>query len=303
MILITGGTGFIGSYLVREMLKDDTDFVVLSNRNADFAPPDKIARATLEDREALKTAFKRHRPDAVIHLAAVASAVYGEINDFYTVNVCGTENLLEAAREFCRPGTRVVLVSTAGVYGNQDIEFLHEELLFNPCNHYSYSKMVMEVLSRNYSDVLDIKIARPFNIIGSGQKESFLVPKLVRAFACAQETIALGNVDSVRDYVPVNFCVKVLLKLARQKEACPQILNICRGGAYSCIDIVAMLKDLTGLSPKIEIAESFVRKNEVKRMVGDNTRLTKFIGGGKEETVREILAKMLSAAGFDKILH
>jgi nucleoside-diphosphate-sugar epimerase len=163
--------------------------------------------------------------------------------------------------------------------------------------------MVMEVLSRNYSDDLDIKIVRPFNIIGTDQKENFLVPKLVRAFALAQESIALGNVESVRDYVSVNFCVKVLLKLVRQKEPCPDILNICCGGAYSCLDLVDMLKDLTGLSPKIEIAENFVRKNEVKRMVGDNARLAKFIGGGKKETVREILAKMLSAAGFDRILR
>ncbi|MDR3349857.1 MAG: GDP-mannose 4,6-dehydratase [Acidaminococcales bacterium] len=295
-ILVTGGTGFIGSYLVREMLKGGMDFVVLANRNTGFAPPANMERASLLDKEGLREVFKRRRPDAVIHLAAIATAVYSETSDFYTVNACGTENLLEAAQESCRPGTLIVLASTAGVYGNQDVDFLHEGLPFNPCNHYSCSKMVMEVLSRNYSGGLDIKIVRPFNVIGSGQKENFLVPKLVRAFALAQETIALGNVASVRDYVPADFCVKVLLKIVRQKELCPNILNICYGGAHSCLDLIDVLKDLTGLSPKIEIAESFVRKNEVKRMVGDGTRLAKFIGGEKKETVRETLAQMLSAA-------
>lgn len=106
--------------------------------------------ANLLDARSLDRAIEYFQPHAVIHLAAIASPCTN-IAEVYNVNVVGTENLLNSAQKHLPAGSRVILASTAGVYGNQPVSHLSEDMPFNPVNHYSYSKMVMEFLSRQYA--------------------------------------------------------------------------------------------------------------------------------------------------------
>ena len=234
------------------------------------------------------------RPDVVIHLAAIASPVHQNVSEVYNANVVGSENLLSVAKSHLPAGTRVILASTAGVYGNQQVKFLSEDMPFNPVNHYSYSKMVMEFLSRQYNDVLDICIIRPFNIIGAGQKENFFIPKLVKHFSQRTPEIFLGNLNAVRDYVSVELCAKSIMALVKADGPVPPVLNICSGIGHSCKDIVHILERLTGHHPKIHSTSEFARNNEIWRLVGDPTRLKNMIDGKYAiESTEEILKAML----------
>ena len=293
-LLITGGNGFIGRALCRACLADGTVFFVLSRDGTCTERAGRGLPGDLLDIRSLEAIMETFRPDVVVHLAAIASPVHQNVSEVYNANVVGSENLLTAAKSYLPGGTRVILASTAGVYGNQPASLLSEDMPFNPVNHYSYSKMVMEFLSRQYADALDICIIRPFNIIGAGQKENFFIPKLVKHFSQRMPEIFLGNLKAVRDYVSVELCAKSIMALVKADGPVPPVLNICSGIGHSCEDIVHILEELTGHHPKVHSSTEFTRSNEIWRLVGDPTRLKSMIDGNYTiEPITEILKTML----------
>jgi len=277
-ILVTGASGFIGIHLCKYLTLNGHNVCALTHKEEDIFLADKQVAVDLQDEKRLFEVLNNYQPDVIVHLAAIASPIHGNIPDLYKINLCGTENLFKAAIACLPPQTRVILASTAGVYGLQKSEFLSEELPFNPMNHYSISKMDTEILSRQYADQLSIQIIRPFNIIGSGQNKIFLIPKLVDSFKNKASKIDLGNIDAVRDYVDIDYCVNVINNLIFSSEVIQPAINICSGLGYSCRDIINALEDLTGQHPEIEVSDQFVRKNEIWRLVGDTTRLRNLMG-------------------------
>ena len=293
-VLITGASGFIGQFVLKEMLKnEDIDFFAIDTRKIPNISIEKQELISLLDKEKLMEIIKRYKPNVIIHLAAIALVTHDNVGEIYNVNVQGTENLLEVTQEYCDKGTRVILASTAGVYGNQNVDKYREDLSYNPANHYSYSKMITEYISKQYKEDLDIVIIRPFNIIGVGQSEKFLVPKLVEHFADKKEKLSVGNISSFRDYVDVEYCAEVIMELVLREKIDFDILNICSGIPTSGEMILQLLQEMTSFKPEIEISKNFVRKNEVWRMIGDTTRLSEFMNGKKSQSVKDILLKML----------
>jgi len=297
-VFITGISGFIGKHLCDELSDRGIDFFGVSKNSNRFPHPAITKDISILDKDSLREALEEYQPDAIVHLAAIASATHEDAASIYEVNVCGSENLLKAAKAVCPKGTPVLLASTAGVYGNQDYEFYDEELQFSPVNHYSYSKMVMEILCNNFCEYLNIKIVRPFNIIGTGQNQSFVIPKLVKAFASKSPRIPLGNMDAVRDYTDVKLCVYSILEFLCEEKSRYQILNICSGVGNSVKDAFEILTELTGFRPKIDITSNIVRENEVWRLVGSNKRLSELIGSKYEAPdLRTILKQLLENEG------
>ena len=293
-VLITGASGFIGQFVLKEMLKnEDIDFFAIDTRKIPNISIEKQELISLLDKEKLMEIIKRYKPNVIIHLAAIALVTHDNVGEIYNVNVQGTENLLEVTQEYCDKGTRVILASTAGVYGNQKVEKYKEDLPYNPANNYSYSKMITEYLGKRYKDDLEIVTIRPFNIIGVGQSENFLIPKLVEHFANRKEKLSVGNISSFRDYVDVEYCAEVIMELVLREKIDFDILNICSGIPTSGEMILQLLQEMTSFKPEIEISKNFVRKNEVWRMIGDTTRLSKFMNGKKSQSVKDILLKML----------
>ena len=293
-VLITGASGFIGQVVLKEMLKnEDIDFFAIDTRKIPNISIEKLELVSLLDKEKLMEIIKRYKPNIIIHLAAIALVTHDNVGEIYNVNVQGTENLLEVTQEYCDKGTRVILASTAGVYGNQNVDKSTEDLSYNPANHDLYSKMITEYISKQYKEDLDIVTIRPFNIIGVGQSEKFLVPKLVEHFADRKEKLFVGNISSFRDYVDVEYCAEVIMELISRKKLDFDILNICSGIPTNGEMIIQLLQEITDFKPEIEISSDFVRKNEVWRMIGDTTRLWEFMNGKKSQSVKDILVKML----------
>lgn len=295
-ILITGINGFVGRQITKE-LASQQDIEIMGfdcNKMNFFGESVVIKQVNLLEKDKLNEVISAFNPTSIIHLAAIASPVYDNIGELYDINVRGTENLLDVLYAVCKPNTRVVLTSTAGVYGNSNKDFITEDTPYNPENHYSFSKMVMEFISKKYKDKLDIKIIRPFNIIGVGQNENFLVPKLVKAFTSKQPILRVGNMETYRDFVDINFAAKVFCKAALTPYMTDDVLNICAGHGTRGKDILQTLQELTEYSPEIQVNPEFIRKNEIMRLVGDPTKCNSFIGSEiKTKPVREILAEMV----------
>jgi len=293
-ILITGGAGFIGGYLIQECDKQEIDFLMTGRPGRLPAKYSGRERPMdIMDQDRIEEILEEYQPDIIIHLAAIASVVHRDPVEIYRINVLGTENLMNAAAKKLPEGSRMILLSTAGVYGNQAEKKLYESLPFNPVNHYSCSKMVTEVMSRQYRDHLDICIVRPFNVIGIGQSKNFLIPKLVHCFKKREQQIQIGNLASIRDYVSVEFCAKVLVDLALAQNA-PEIINICSGQGHSCQEVIDILKELTGFKPRVVPVSNLIRPNEIWNLVGDNTILRSIIQNRYHNLpLKEILSNML----------
>lgn len=296
-IFITGANGFIGKYVTTQLSNKGYDIRILTRtkknqfekfKNVSWAIGD-ITQDNLVEKE-----IEYFKPDTIIHLAAVASPVYGCISEIYETNIIGSEKLLSAVKKSCSEGTTVLLASTAGVYGNSNFKKIPENASYNPCNHYSISKVGMECISQNYRNELDIKIVRPFNIIGVGQKDNFIVPKLVKAFASRQHLIKLGNIEVTRDFVDVETAASLINKIALSSGVEPSIYNICSGKGTSLLEIISCLRDITGFPPEIISDKEFIRKNEIFRLVGDPSLIQSVFPCSFEAMpIKSVLEKML----------
>jgi nucleoside-diphosphate-sugar epimerase len=299
-ILVTGGGGFIGRHLVREL--SERGHEVASTTLSTLTPYGRVAvpdvvrsfSADLDDVARLTEIVAETRPECVVHLAGVALVTHPEKIEFYRTNVLGTENLLEAVVARAAPGSHVILASTAGVYGNQGGELLAETQEPTPANHYSMSKLVMEHVARQFQDRLRIRIVRPFNIIGYGQSEAFLVPKLVRHYVERTPRVALGNIEPLRDYVDIRDCVRIVSDLTALPPERFDVVNLCSGRGTSVKQVFEMLADITGHRPALDIDPQLVRANEVWRMVGSDAKLRSIVGRSAVATLRDTLTSMLS---------
>jgi nucleoside-diphosphate-sugar epimerase len=111
----------------------------------------------------------------------------------YDINFFGTLNILDALVELGQRPAKIVLASSANVYGNPPVEVIDESVCPMPVNHYAISKLAMEFMARTYFDRLNILITRPFNYTGVGQGDNFLIPKIVRHYQEGKTEIELGN--------------------------------------------------------------------------------------------------------------
>lgn len=292
-VLVTGGSGFIGRYLMTELKSRGA--TVLGTCVGPAASDDYVS-VTLFERKKLTEIIEKFQPTWIVHLAAIALVTHGNVEQIYAVNVLGSENLFNAVVDADIKPPSMLLASTAGVYGNQQEQFLSESLPYAPTNHYSYSKMIMEMVSKGYSDKMKINIVRPFNIIGTGQAESFLVPKIVKHFREKRELLQLGNIDSVRDYVEAKGCAAMIAQLIAQKHNDPFTLNLCTGRGWSGHDVIDSLAEISGFRPKVEIVDNYVRSNEVWRLVGNPEQLHKYLGHAPNlPDLKDILTSMYNA--------
>lgn len=276
---VTGASGFTGGYLMNE----------LRARGHEAIP----IKSNLGSKADLGLEVAASKLEAVIHLAAKAFVHMADYELFYAVNQLGSFNLL-AAMAAHSPGARVILASSAQVYGAEASGMIDEMLPVRPANHYALSKMAMEMGSSFWSDRLDITTVRPFNYTGVGQNSQFLIPKMIDHFCRRAPVIELGNIDVERDFGDVRSVVSAYVDLLDKSDS-PRILNVCTGVGRSVRTVLAALTDLTGHSPEIQINPDFIRDNEVKFLVGDCSLLRQTLPSWKSIPFEETISWMIEA--------
>jgi len=279
-ILITGLEGFTGRYVQEEL--EEHGYEVLG------------FTGDLTDNEAVRREVAALKPDAVIHLAAVAFVGHGDAKAFYEVNLIGTRNLLAALAEYTPDIQSILLASSANIYGNSSEGRIPEDTVPAPANDYAVSKVGMEYMARLWQTELPICIARPFNYTGVGQDEKFLVPKIISHFRRKKETIELGNLDVWREFGDVRAVAYIYRKLL-EKNPTGETVNVCTGKAHSLREVVRLCEEITGHTINIRVNPEFIRSNEVKILFGDNRRLTALIGQWQRPKLKDTLTWMLNA--------
>jgi GDP-6-deoxy-D-talose 4-dehydrogenase len=286
LVLITGIEGFTGALMRKEL--ESNGFRVVGTTLADAGPDDRVL--DIESADACKAVVGEIAPDYVIHLAGI-SFVQSDPARLYSANVVGTVNLLEALAAAPKPPKKVVLASSANIYGNREGDRIAETEEPRPANHYAVSKLAMEKMAGNFYDLLPIIITRPFNYTGVGQSTNFLIPKIVSHFARRAASIELGNVGVERDFSDVRMVVEVYRKLLGS-PARSIVVNICTGKAVSLAGVIEMMEEIAGYRIEVRVNPAFVRPNDIKHLTGDPRAMNAAIGPVDTRPLRTTLEDM-----------
>lgn len=308
-VLITGVNGFVGKHLARELSSLDYQIIGVGQQPnasseiveilddyhaADLTNPNQVASLPLD------------RVDAVISLAGLAKvgASYGQLDEYEHINVGVVTNIAKEMLHRDIYDVRHVVVSTSMVYDpRQRSPFSEDSRLINDdsvdASPYALSKLAMEKAVEGYRDKgLDVIIARPFNHVGPGQEEGFLVPDLYAKLMAAKTTgrpIKVGNLSTKRDYTDVRDVVRAYSDLAHAKELKHNVYNICSGKSVAGQAILDQLLALMGANVKVEPDPALMRPNDNPDLYGSYRRLNQETGWQPKIPLQKTLSDFVAS--------
>ncbi len=293
-VLITGIGGFTGRYVAAALKARGHQVIGMARNVSEPAVPEaeKTLFGDLADPEGLKVLIEEARPDRVVHLAAISFVAHGDVNAIYQANLIGTLNLLQVLASSNWGRERILLASSANVYGDQDGQ-LDEATLPLPANHYGVSKLAMEHVARIMGSHLPIIVARPFNYTGVGQSPNFIIPKVIDHARRGVTDIELGNIDVARDFSDVRTVADCYARLLDSPKAEGQTFNVCRGHSMPLREVISMIEELAGISFNVRTNPAFVREGEIMDLYGCRDRLDAVIGPVTMPDLRDTLRWML----------
>ena len=290
-VLITGINSFTGMHL--SSFLEASGFKVYGTSSS-FSDLDNQNKCDITNKKEIVRVLDKVRPNYIIHLAAISFVAHGLSDDFYRVNTIGAINLLEAVSELGIFPEKIVLASSATVYGNQGKEILDESLCPKPANHYGASKYAMETLASNYFKKLPILITRPFNYTGVGQAENFLIPKIVKHYKLNKKSIELGNLDVTREFNDIDFVCEAYRRLLGTSSV-SEVVNIASNRGIKLLDVISMMNEISGYNIDVVVNPEFVRKDEIRSLTGSNRKLFSMIGSIQQKPFIETLKVMYEA--------
>lgn len=288
-LLITGAAGFTGRHLIAAANTKGYRCIAAAQQKGQKVPgASDTLTADLLDPAMLEQTILQVKPDFIVHLAAISLVAHGNTAEIYQVNQLRTINLLDAIQK-CAPDIKKILIaSSANIYGNSTDLPITEATPLAPVNHYGMSKVTMEMATQLYAD-LPIVMTRPFNYTGYEQSPNFLIPKIVNAFKAGKGDIELGNLDVSRDFSDVRDVVAAYLRLLETQSTAPTY-NICSGTPTSLLTLIQMLNELAGYEMQVSVNPDFVRSDEIKTLYGSPALLESAIGNYRKFSLKDTLA-------------
>lgn len=293
-ILVTGGAGYIGSFMVKRLLEEKFEVVVIDNlENGHKEVIDKRAKffkADLLDKEIIKEIFIDNNFEAVIHFAGFISMQESMENPgkYFKNNIFGALNLLEAIRK--TSVKKFIFSSTAGIYGNPIKIPILENHPKNPTNPYGESKLIVEKILAWYNKIYNLSFValRYFNAAGAAldgsmgenhNPETHIIPNAISAVLNNSEFLFYGNDyatadgSCVRDYIHVLDLVEAhilaLKKIEKDKGA--YFYNVGTGKGISNKEVIEMIKKVTEVDFEIAIEDR--RPGDATILIADPTKI------------------------------
>lgn len=284
---LTGAAGFVGGFLARHL-------EACGDEVAALAPG-----VDVRDGERVAAALAEAAPEVVYHLAALTHVgrSWAAPEETFSVNALGTLSLLEAARQLVVPPS-VVLVSSSEVYGSGDGSPLPESSPLVPVSPYAASKVAAEYLGVQAVAGRGLRVvrARPFNHVGPGQSEAFVVSALARRIAEAEQAgggiVRVGNLSPRRDVTDVRDVVRAYRLLAERGVA-GEVYNVCGGQALAVSELLERLVELARCPIEVVPDPALARPVDVPVLLGDPTRLTELTGWSPVTGIDQTLADVL----------
>lgn len=305
-ILVVGGSGFVGSYLLPALTRAVPDAELIATGLSIPPQNDGVSWIGLDitERQAVEAMVEAIRPSAVIHLAALATYHSSTLDPdlAWKVNVLGTRYLAEACLKIV-PGCRFLHVGSGEVYGHSCNRYrpVSEEAPLEPGNVYAVTKAAADLaigeMARRGLNAIRV---RPFNHTGPGQGEALFVPtvaaQIARAEAgLAEAVIRVGNLETSRDLLDVRDVVDAYLLILKDWPLLQPgaVFNVASGVALPMRQILDQLIALARVPLRVEQDPSRMRPSEVPFVAGDATRLREALGWTPRFPLRETLICIL----------
>jgi UDP-glucuronate 4-epimerase len=267
-VMVTGGAGFIGYHLGSKLIREGHELAAVDNFNSFYDPALKrknirdlerlgtlrLFETDILDRKGLQEAFRSFGPEAVVHLAAWAG-VRPSLNNpqlYSDVNVTGTVNLLELAREY--RVAAFIFGSSSSVYGaNSKVPFSEDDPVDKPVSPYAATKRAGELLCHTYSYNYGLHVAclRFFTVYGPRQRPEMAIHKFARLIRDGAEVPVFGEGDSRRDYTYVDDIVGGILGSLRLNPRY-EVLNLGGSNTIGLIDLIRLLESALGREARIK---------------------------------------------------
>jgi GDP-4-dehydro-6-deoxy-D-mannose reductase len=311
-VLVTGAGGFVGRWLVRDLLARGFSVTGALKPGAE-PPPTTLTSAEraavrwlsleLLDSESVRRVLGEPF-DYVVHLAAVSSGVDARQHpgNAWAVNAAGTARILEVAAQERLAGASdptILLASTAEVYGAGARKPIRETDPVRPCSPYAASKAGAELAALETSGRTGLKviIARPFQQTGPDQDERFVVPAFARRIRGARlagaRVVKVGNLEPVRDFLDVrDVCVALVALLERGTSG--GVYNIATGRGIPLTDLFKQIAAAVGVDAIAEVDPELMRRADIPYLVGDASKLEHETGWTPriplEQTIADVIA-------------
>lgn len=283
--LVTGGGGFIGSHLVRDLSEHGVDATAAGRSSGDVT-----------DREAMRRLVASVRPTHVFHLAGLRDA---PLDELMRINVAGTANLLEAIAEEA-PAAHTVVVGSAAEYGETTREPVDEDQPLQPVTDYGVAKAAqgLEAAAIAKSRGIHVTRVRLFNLLGPGEPATFVASAIAARIVAIQSGSAApplrtGDLTTRRDFVDVRDAASALRLAAIHGEA-GAVYNVCSGTATRIGTLVEELLVLAGLDIPVESVPEPAATN-VRGHAGSAERLKAATGWEPRYSLPDSLADVLAA--------
>ncbi|HMP82904.1 MAG TPA: GDP-mannose 4,6-dehydratase [Verrucomicrobiota bacterium] len=304
-ILVTGGAGFIGSHLVDRLLAEGHNVTALDNfdpfypatiKEANIAAQLRhssyhLVRADIRDTEILKTQLNADF-DIIVHLAAKAG-VRPSIEDpvgYQQVNVAGTQNLLEFARE--RGIKRFVFASSSSVYGvNPDVPWGESEAGLRPISPYAATKVAGELLGHVYSHLYGIRFIglRFFTVYGPRQRPDLAIHKFSKLILAGNPLPFFGDGNTSRDYTFVADIVDGIRAAMDYNASNYELFNLGGDHPVTLNELVASIEDALGLKATLDRKPE--QPGDVPRTWADLAKSKKLLGYSPKVPLKDGLAQ------------
>ena len=295
--VVTGGAGFVGSHLVKLLVREGHQVKVIDNlhtgkmENLEQVIEDiEFSKIDIQDFDSMEKELKD--TEGVFHQAAltVVQDSFKIPEKYHDVNVGGTENIFKIAQ---KNNFKVVYASSSSVYGHQDIVPILENFEKKPINPYGKTKLDDEILAEQYvKQGARIIGLRYFNIFGKGQtlEYSGVITKFLDKLRDKESPIIFGTGSQIRDFIHVEDIAKANL-LAMKSDVSFTHANIGTGNSISILELAQNMIDISGL--KLEPIMKKALEGDIEKSQSDNSLARKLFNWKPERSLENWLKETI----------
>jgi len=294
-VLVTGGSGFIGSHLIPELINDGYDVYCLERyvTGRYILGEHRVAKTVfgdLRDFFTVRDLIRKIQPDFVIHLASISAVSYSydHPNEVLETNLLGTINLAESCLREVPHFKNFLFAGTSEEYGNQETFPVREEAELRPNSPYAISKVGADKYLQYMRDAYDfpITVLRNFNTYGRKDNTHFVVERTITQML-KEKVVMLGDPSPVRDLLYIDDHVNSYLRCLKNEKAVGEVFNFCTGHSVSIAQLVNLIKKLTKFEGEVMWDTIPKRPLDIAKLVGDYSKAKKLLGWKPKYTLEE----------------